>query len=467
VGNYTRREFVKMAAAGGSLGLMPTSLAAAEGALRTQDKRASSDEETTAYRERTQWFHEARFGMFIHWGIMSMVPGCWSQFQELIAMKEYAKLADRFKGEKFDAHAWAGLAAEAGMKYMVLTTRHHDGFCLFDSKVSDFTSVKTAAKRDFVAEYVAACRQAGLRVGFYYSLLDWRFPGYFEREKYPESAAALVQQAHDQIRELLSNYGPIDIFWSDGQWFWSKGTIDWEAIKKPEVMRSFWRAQELETMIRTLQPNILINDRLGGVPGDYDTTEQRVGEARDGRAWEACMTIPDHDGWSYVHNSLSRKSVPQLLRHLVMAARGEGNFLLNVGPKPDGSIPEEEQAILREIGKWMKRHGEGIYGSQVPPTFGTTIAIWTRKANTGYLYLLAWPGETLVVARIASKVKSATLLSTGEPVHFRQEYNGRLVFSGLPADPPDPYMPAIKVVFDGEFRALEEKNQAAWLTGEA
>jgi len=182
------------------------------------------------------------------------------------------------------------------------------------------------------------------------------------------------------------------------------------------------------------------------------------------------MTIPDHsDGWSYVHHPMSRKSVPQLLHHLVDAARGEGNFLLNVGPKPDGSILEEDQAILRKIRQWMKVHGEGIYGSQMAPTFelGATVDAWTRKGNTGYLYLFAWPGETLAVAPIASKVKSATVLSTGKPVAFRQEFNERLVFTGLPSDPPDPYMPVIKVEFDGEFKTVNEKDKAAWLTGEA
>ncbi len=202
-----------------------------------------------SYEERLKWFHEARFGIFVHWGLYSMLGrGEWVMFQERIPAREYAKLARRFKPAKFDADALAAVAVDAGAKYMVLTTRHHDGFCLFDSKVSDFTSVKSAAGRDFVAEYIHACRKAGLKVGLYYSLLDWRFPGYFEPKKYPDSAAAMVQQLHDQVRELMTNYGKIDVLWYDGDWI-NHGCagIDDKA--------AFWRSRELNDMARQLQPH--------------------------------------------------------------------------------------------------------------------------------------------------------------------------------------------------------------------
>ncbi len=169
------------------------------------------------YTERLRWFHEARFGLFIHWGPYSVLgQGEWVMFNQRIPLKEYARLARRFTAKKFDADAWAAMAVEAGMKYAVLTARHHDGFCLYDSAVSDFTSVKIGAKRDLLAEYVSACRRAGLKVGIYYSLLDWRFPGNFEPAKLPESSQAMVEQAHAQMRELMTNYGTVDLVWYDG-----------------------------------------------------------------------------------------------------------------------------------------------------------------------------------------------------------------------------------------------------------
>ena len=176
--------------------------------------------EAAAYADRMKWFHQARFGMFIHWGLYSLLGrGTWVMHHDQLSVAEIERLASQFTARKFDANAWAELARDAGMEYAILTTRHHEGFSLFDSKLSDFTSVKSAAKRDLVAEYVTAFRKVGLKVGFYYSLLDWRFPGYFEPEKYKESTAALVDQAHGQVRELLSNYGKIDVIWFDGHWF--------------------------------------------------------------------------------------------------------------------------------------------------------------------------------------------------------------------------------------------------------
>jgi alpha-L-fucosidase len=202
-----------------------------------------------SYDQRMKWFHQARFGMFIHWGLYSILGrGEWVMFQERIKAREYARLAKRFRPKSFDAKALARTAAEAGMKYMVLTTRHHDGFCLFDSKVSDFTAPKTGS-RDFVAEYADACRSAGLKVGFYYSLLDWRFPGYFEPtvRKYQKSAEDLVDQAHAQVKELMSNYGKVDVLWYDGGWVahGKSGVTD---------IAAFWRATELNAMVRRLQP---------------------------------------------------------------------------------------------------------------------------------------------------------------------------------------------------------------------
>jgi len=421
-------------------------------------------ENKQAYAKRVAWFHQARFGMFIHWGLISMSRGCWGQYHERMPREVYAKFAQRFNPKKFDADAWAGLAAETGMKYMVLTTRHHDGFCLWDSLVSDFTSVKTAAKRDFVAEYADACRRAGLKVGFYYSFLDWRFPGYFERRKYKKNAEACAQQAHDQVRELLTNYGKVDVLWFDGHWFQDK--LEW-IEKKPEAMVKFWRSNELVAKIRKMQPHILINDRTG-LRGDFDTPEQFVKPSDTGRAWETCMSIGDNEAWSYFPHKVSRKYVWELLVYLVTTAMNEGNYLLNVGPTPDGVIPKEEEKRLREIGKWMKVNGEAIYGSKRAPNFGNWNAFWTMKTDsTAHLNVLCWPGQEMVISPIATRIKSATMLATGQKLKFRQEYNGRLVFPDLPKTSPDPYVSVIKVEFDGKFKVIAEKDKAAWIDGKA
>lgn len=411
-----------------------------------------------SYTSRMKWFHEARFGMFIHWGLYSLLErGEWTMFRERIPRGDYAMLADRFNPRKFDADAWAGLAAEAGAKYVVLTTRHHDGFCLFDSRVSDFTSVKTRARRDFVAEYARAARKAGLKVGFYYSLLDWRFPGYWEPEKHPDSAEAMVRQYHDQVRELLTNYGKIDVLWYDGHW------LPWN----PPAGRipAFWRSREANAMARKLQPHIIINNR-SGVDEDLDTPEQHVTASRPGRGWESCMTMGDECGWGYIRNNPNMKSLPQLLQHLVTAASGEGNFLLNIGPRSDGSVGKKEADRLRAMGAWLKTNGEAIYGSQRCPLHAEMIGLWTAQGKTGYLHVFRWPGEEAVTALVKTRALSARLLGGGE-AKVRQEHNGRLVISGLPKTPPHPAVSVIRVDFESPPQPMAEKDKAAWLLGKA
>jgi alpha-L-fucosidase len=416
------------------------------------------------YFERMRWFHQARFGMFIHFGLYSLWGrGEWVMFVERIPKAEYAKLAEQFNPLRFDPDAWAETARNAGMRYMVLTARHHDGFCLFDSQVSDFTSVKTAARRDLVAEYVQACRKAGLRVGLYYSLLDWRFPGYFDPLRHPASAKALVEQAHVQVRELMTHYGEIDELWYDGDWI-CHGQVKVDPVQ-------FWRSRELNAMVRRLQPRILINNR-SGIQEDLDTPEQQVKASASGRGWETCMTIGDSAGWGYVKYSPNMKTVPQLLQNLVTAAAGEGNFLLNVGPKPDGTLREEEVSRLKEIGDWMKVNGEAIYGSQrcsLPDQQlpGAPLGMWTRKGNTAYLHVFRWPGHTAVIPLVATRALSATLLANGQPAEIRQEFNGRLVISGLPEIPPHPYVNVIKIEFAEPPRQMQEMDKAAWLEGKA
>jgi alpha-L-fucosidase len=409
------------------------------------------------YAERMKWFHQARFGLFIHWGLYALHGrGEWVMYRERIPADEYRKLADRFNPSMFDADAWAAMAKDAGMKYAVLTTRHHDGFCLFDSQVSDFTSVKTKANRDFVAEYVRAFRKAGLKVGFYYSLLDWRFPGYFDPAKHPDSAQAMIQQYHDQVRELMTNYGKIDLLWYDGHWI-SHGAVDYD-------IPTFWDSKKVNRMARKLQPHLIINNR-SGIEEDLDTPEQHVTASRPGRGWESCMTLGDPWGWGYIRNNPNWKTNTQLLQNLVTAAEGEGNYLLNVGPKPDGSIRKEERDRLKAVGEWMRVNGEAIYGSKRCELEGGMLGAWTAKKNVGYFHIFRWPGDTVITANVKTKVKSAKLLATGQRVKVTQEHNGRLVLSGLPKSPPHPSISVIKVTFDGKPKRIAERDKAAWIVG--
>lgn len=410
------------------------------------------------YTERLRWFHEARFGLFIHWGLYAILgQGEWAMFTQRIPAREYARLARRFTAKRYDPDAWARMAVDAGMRYAVLTARHHDGFCLFDSKVSDFTSVKTAARRDLVAEYVAACRKAGLRVGLYYSLLDWRFPGNFEPAKLPDSAQAMVEQAHAQMRELMANYGTIDIVWYDGGYVYN-------GMKSRDDMAPFWRAAEINAMVRRLQPGIIINNRIG-LDEDIDTPEQHVKASAPGRAWESCMTMHDA-GWGFVRNSPAMQTAPQLLGHLVTAAAGEGNFLLNVGPKPDGTIRKEERERLAAIGRWMKANGEAVYGSE-RCALSAPDGHWTRKGSVGYLIVRRWPAREVVVPLVKTAAERADLLGSDAPLRLSMRSNGRLVVSGLPKKPPVPPFGVIRVKFAGVPEKRDEPDRAAFLKGRA
>ncbi len=385
---------------------------------------------------RLQWWQEARYGMFIHWGVYSIpARGEWVMFHEHIPPQEYAPLAKKFNPRRFNADEWVELAKSAGMKYMVLTTRHHDGFSLFDSQVSDFTAPKTAAGRDLVREYVEACHRGGIRVGFYYSLLDWRYPAYFRGPAAdPEGWKALVDYVHAQVRELMSNYGKIDILWYDGGW--------------PYTAQD-WRSEELNAMVRQLQPAILINNR-SQLPEDFDTPEQQVRASE--RPWETCLTL--NDSWGYNAADDNWKTPQQVIKLLVRCASGGGNLLLNVGPRPDGSIPRQSVSTLRRVGRWLDENGGAIYGTGRSPFGGASIGMTTLKGNTLYLHVLRWPGRELTFPRILNKVRSVHLLLSGKPVEFTQK-GDRLMLKGLPRRAPDRLDTVLVVELEGEPQVLD------------
>jgi len=397
------------------------------------------------YADRLDWFNQARFGLFIHWGLYSILGrGEWAMLLERIPKDEYARLADRFRPARFDALRWIRLGREAGMRYAVFTARHHDGFCLYDSRCSGFTSVRTAARRDFVSEYVTACREEGLRVGIYYSLLDWRFPAFYDVTGNNMSCREeMVAQAHAQVRELMTNYGRIDYLFYDGP----------NVLKHandPTAWADYWRAAELNAMVRSIQPDIVINKR-SGTDEDVDTPEQHVTASPEGRAWEANMTMGDYHGWGYLKHNPLMKPAGMLIRYLVRAASGGGNYLLNIGPKPDGTVRREETERLREMGRWMRRHGKTIYGSErVPPDWGNPLlGCVTARGATAYLHIFRWPGATATLVNIGNVIRSARMLATGRKIRLEATGPGRFVLSGLPEQPPDPHSSAIALELDG------------------
>ncbi len=385
--------------------------------------------------DHMEWWHEARFGMLITWGLYSIpAHGEWIMYQEHIPFDEYKILADQFNPNNYNPAEWVALAKEAGMKYMVITTRHHDGFCLFDSKVSDFTSVKTAAKRDLIAEFADACHAAGMRLGLYYSLVDWRFPGVLPHGTREGNAVYkdLVDQAHAQVRELLTNYGKVDILW-----------YDMLVPHDPQL----WRSKKLNEMARQMQPDIIINDRAG-VVADFGTPENTI--IAQNNSWEACYAM--NRTWGYARFDRNYKPVPELLRLLGSCASQGGNFLLSVAPDADGRIDIESVERLRSIGRWMKTNGKAIYGAGPSPVTAPNLGMETRVGDKVYLLLQRWPGATVPLAWIGSKVTSAVLLATGQQARIEQK-GDRVWLHDLPVYPIDPYLNVIELKFDGPPRA--------------
>ena len=386
--------------------------------------------------DRMKWWVDAAFGLFIHWGVYS-VPGRgeWVMYHEGIPVDEYRKFADDFTARHYKPRDWVALAQDAGMKYMVLTTRHHDGFCLFDSKVSDFTSVKTAAKRDLVAEYADACHSMGMRMGLYYSFEDWRFPGQLPHLPMKEDRSIyrpMVEQGIAQIREIVTNYGKVDVLWYDGNFPYD-----------------VWPYQELDDMVRGIQPDIIINNRAGqrDIAGDYETPEQHI-QAYE-RPWEACMTM--NDSWGYTPDERDYRTTYQLLGYLIQCASGGGNLLLNVGPDPEGRIPEPAVKRLRTIGDWMKVNGKAIYGAKSSPLSPHSFGSSTRVGNKLYLIVGRWPGSTLAMAWVGNKVVSATVLGDGRKARVEQQ-GQRVWLRDLPQYAPDNLATVIELEIEGEPR---------------
>ena len=430
----TRRDYLQVLSAGAALAATVRNLHGEEAGDATRD-------------QRMKWWHEARFGMFIHWGVYSTIGRHeWVMENEAIPVEQYEQYARNFKPKPNAARAWAKLARQAGQKYMVMTTKHHEGFCMFDSKLTDYCAPKQGPGRDLVAEYVEAARAEGRRVGFYYSLMDWHHPDGARCATDEAARARFVAYIHGQIRELLTNYGKIDVLWYDVAW-------PLDAVG--------WESEKMNDMVFQLQPDIIVNNR-NLLPGDFETPEQRI--IADHRAWETCMTMDE--SWGYQRADDDWKSSKTCLRNLLTCTRDRGNYLLNIGPEGDGSIPEESVRILSAVGRWMDKNGEAIYDSDQCQPRRSNYALFTRKGNTLYMHVYFWPGSTVAMAGLMTPVKSARLLATGQEVKFEQD-KLRVRFVNLPEHAPDEPITTIAVECDGEpaqdnIFVREQRARATW-----
>ncbi len=378
-----------------------------------------------------QW-RAARFGMFIHWGPVSLkgTEIGWSRGAE-VPIAEYDNLYKRFNPVKFDADAWVKTAKDAGIKYIVLTTKHHDGFCLWDTKQTDFNIMNSPFHRDVVKELSAACKRQGILFGTYYSVTDWHHPMHpmgspgGSTRKPTANLEGYTVYVKKQLGELIGNYGPLETIWFD----------------VPQCFDAA-RGQGLIDYVRSLQPDILVNNR-SGAEGDYDTPEQTVGSFQNQRPWETCMTICNQ--WAWKPND-PMKPLEQCLQTLVRCAGGDGNLLFNVGPTSEGLIEPRQVARLKEMGQWLEKYGESVYGTRGGPYKPNRWLASTRKGNVVYIHVLRWNAETLTLPALPKMVVKSSLL-TGGTVDVTQEGQGLSI--RVPARDRQKIDTIIKLELDG------------------
>ena len=391
------------------------------------EKKSTVVEERT---KRTQWYTEARFGMFIHWGLYAIpARGEWVRSVEEIPAEEYDPLLNEFKAENYDPKKWARLAKKAGMKYAVLTAKHHDGFCLYDSKFTDYKSTNTPCKRDLVREFLDAFREEGIKVGLYYSLLDWKHPDYphYKDKIHPmrnnpeygnenRDFNRYLDYMFSQIKELLTDYGKLDIMWYD--------------FSYDNMKCDTWKAAELIEMVRSIQPHIIIDNRLEGsgedagsiktadptpYSGDFASPEQMIPPAgiRDINGnlipWEACITL--NNNWGYASADTHYKSAKTVIRMLVECVSKGGNLLLNVGPNAKGEIPKQSVDILEEVGEWMSGNGSSIYGCTIADQPKPEWGRFTQKGNILYAHVMEEQVGAICLPHMAGKIDYMRLVS--------------------------------------------------------
>jgi alpha-L-fucosidase len=372
----------------------------------------------------TEWFTNDRFGMFIHWGLYALPARHeWVKKREQITTEDYQKYFDHFDPDLYDPKLWAADARAAGMKYAVITSKHHEGFCLWDSQLTDYKVTNTPIGRDLLKEWVEAFRAEGLKVGFYHSVIDWHHPDFVVDGIHPQSEdqafreqekgrdqAKYTEYLHGQTRELLTNYGKIDILWYD--------------FTGPEKNRESWDSEALVKVARELQPDIILNDRIDyPESADFVTPEQyqpKETPTRNGQkvVWEACQTL--NGSWGYDRDNLDWKSPELLVKMLVDSVAKGGNVLLNVGPTGRGEFDSRARASLAELGEWTRLHGRSIYGAG-PCEFEAPVDCrFTQRGNRLYLHIFSWPFQTIHLPGFAGKVEYAQLLNDASEIRMRE-----------------------------------------------
>lgn len=410
---------------------------------------------------RMAWWREARFGMFIHWGLYAVPGGEWKgqkiggigewiMNSAKIPVAEYEPLQKQFNPVKFDAKKWAKAAKAAGMKYIVITTKHHDGFCLFDSKLTDYDIMGTPFKRDIMKELADACREEGIQICWYHSVMDWHHPDYLPRRPWDPRPGQnpdynrYVEYLKGQLRELTTNYGKIGVLWFDGEW---------------ENTWTHDHGKMLYNYVRSLQPDIIVNNRVdkgrqgmaghtakGDYAGDFGTPEQEIpATGLPGTDWESCMTM--NDTWGFKRDDHNWKSTQTLVRNLIDIASKGGNYLLNVGPTPEGEIPAPSLERLAELGKWMQVNGEAIHGSTASPFKRLAWGRCTQKPGKLYLHVFDWPQGELLVPGLKSKVTKAYLLADKKPLEIAVQDGGVAV--KLPKEAPDKIATVVVLEIEG------------------
>lgn len=412
--------------------------------------------------EHHRWFKDARYGMFIHWGPYALFGrGEQVLLREHMDPAQYVKQACRWDPRFYDAREWAHIAKQAGFRYAVLTTRHHDGYCLWDSRYTDYSSAQQAPKRDLVREFADAFRDEGLKVGFYYSFIDWRLPAYLEGpNKDLQGWLKVRDYLHNQIEELLTNYGKIDIIWFDGAWPRSAAEL---------------QSPALVDRIRELQPEILINNRLGAIeavdtgtenvhgdsqsPGDFGTPEHHI--RAEERLWESCQ-VACWRLWGYASGERWR-SADVLLDTLIECAEKGGNLLMNVGPQADGRLPAAFVERMEQIGRWLKVHGEAVFGVDTGDlTEFITYGRQTIRDNVLYLIFRFWHGEPVLrLNDLVTPVRSVHLLTTGQSLAFEQR-DEELYIHGLPRENPSELFAVIRVECEGPPETNQWGRERNW-----
>lgn len=363
---------------------------------------------------KLEWWKDARFGMFIHWGSVSLkgTEIGWSRGREM-PVSTYDSLYLQFNPVNYNAEDWVLTAKAAGMKYIVFTSKHHDGFCNWDTKYNDYNIMNSPIKRDVMAELAAACKKQGMALGFYHSTCDWRHPdfpltspgGGVERDV--SNLDRYTEYLKNQSVEIIEKYGPLLVMWYD----------------VPQKFDSI-RGQSVINRIREVQPGILVNNRTGA-PGDFDTPEQRVGGFQNTRPWETCMTIADQWAWKPDDRV---KSLEQCLQTLIHSAGGDGNLLFNVGPKPDGTIEPLQIERLKEMGQWLQKYGYTIYETRGGPFKPADWGVSTRKDNAVFLHIMKWNGNSpkITIPDLGIEIKSCKLAHGGD-VKLTKEESGYAV----------------------------------------